>query len=116
MDYPLGAKKKDRWEYVFPVLIPILMDYPLGGTRNCSTASMNRVLIPILMDYPLGAVLTLQKTKITLVLIPILMDYPLGETEKDRIADVESCLNPYSNGLPSRGFVEPGNTRIDGES
>ena len=38
------------------------------------------------------------------VLIPILMDYPLGGIKHEKQGPVWTGLNPYSNGLPSRGI------------
>ena len=43
--------------------------------------------------------------KLLLVLIPILMDYPLGVIFKRLLQQISPGLNPYSNGLPSRGPV-----------
>ena len=39
----------------------------------------------------------------TSVLIPILMDYPLGAYYELGFRHTTRSLNPYSNGLPSRG-------------
>ena len=85
------------------VLIPILMDYPLGGRTPRRYETLQDVLIPILMDYPLGARTGQYGRKAyPHVLIPILMDYPLGAESLD-VTSPGQCLNPYSNGLPSRG-------------
>ena len=55
------------------------------------------------MDYPLGAIENVTDFLFFVVLIPILMDYPLGACCHETTA-IELCsLNPYSNGLPSRG-------------
>ena len=32
------------------------------------------------------------------------MDYPLGELREKIETELDKCLNPYSNGLPSRGL------------
>ena len=81
MDYPLGVELHLHFgHFTVGVLIPILMDYPLGGINYSAITRMQKVLIPILMDYPLGGTLTKKTLK-------------LGTY----------CLNPYSNGLPSRG-------------
>ena len=32
------------------------------------------------------------------------MDYPLGGKDFSRVGLPDRCLNPYSNGLPSRGW------------
>ena len=61
------------------------------------------VLIPILMDYPLGGVICKCKVRLLEVLIPILMDYPLGAIKTPPPSRRDISLNPYSNGLPSRG-------------
>ena len=61
------------------------------------------VLIPILMDYPLGAQRQYADRFASVVLIPILMDYPLGGTPYPPLTPQAPSLNPYSNGLPSRG-------------
>ena len=56
------------------------------------------------MDYPLGDK-KLQLIKLIIyVLIPILMDYPLGDGVNQLAGIQYVSLNPYSNGLPSRGF------------
>ena len=55
------------------------------------------------MDYPLGAGLGTFQRRVYPVLIPILMDYPLGGNVLQTILVVVIGLNPYSNGLPSRG-------------
>ena len=87
------------------VLIPILMDYPLGaGAVVPLQQRIQRVLIPILMDYPLGAKgAPGGNQNRPLVLIPILMDYPLGAGGLFDKKALWTSLNPYSNGLPSRG-------------
>ena len=54
----------------------------------------------------LGAFLTMETTHqipAELVLIPILMDYPLGAQQLHTNYSRYVGLNPYSNGLPSRG-------------
>ena len=55
------------------------------------------------MDYPLGVSLHLWSLTFSQVLIPILMDYPLGEPQRVPCRTIPERLNPYSNGLPSRG-------------
>ena len=65
------------------------------------------VLIPILMDYPLGARAALERLGWDFeVLIPILMDYPLGGWQTLPHRCNGRRLNPYSNGLPSRGLTK----------
>ena len=55
------------------------------------------------MDYPLGVLKNMVLVSVQDVLIPILMDYPLGADKYAVIGADEMSLNPYSNGLPSRG-------------
>ena len=56
------------------------------------------------MDYPLGVMDgdVVVARPFGKVLIPILMDYPLGDVNDFHTVKLV-CLNPYSNGLPSRG-------------
>ncbi len=79
------------------------MDYPLGVTGAILKKANLDVLIPILMDYPLGVKGYGRVKLYDPVLIPILMDYPLGALCKNEGME-PLCLNPYSNGLPSRGY------------
>ena len=58
------------------------------------------------MDYPLGDSLYSTKSWLRQVLIPILMDYPLGVRKRSHSRPPRTGLNPYSNGLPSRGVTE----------
>ena len=46
------------------------------------------------------------------VLIPILMDYPLGVATPIILGIMTARLNPYSNGLPSRGSALPLDRRV----
>ena len=55
------------------------------------------------MDYPLGVQDSKKNNYIVSVLIPILMDYPLGVGQYWKLGTYTGGLNPYSNGLPSRG-------------
>ena len=55
------------------------------------------------MDYPLGAKHPGVPVAGKSVLIPILMDYPLGVSGGATVNAKTGRLNPYSNGLPSRG-------------
>ncbi len=107
MDYPLGVCRNQYETHGGArVLIPILMDYPLGGLTSPRKKSTGRVLIPILMDYPLGGkVQNWSELYCARVLIPILMDYPLGDLLSFIDELKKFCLNPYSNGLPSRGSL-----------
>ena len=59
------------------------------------------------MDYPLGVFHNFVKTNNMKVLIPILMDYPLGAAKHTYLVKrAWASLNPYSNGLPSRGTTK----------
>ena len=55
------------------------------------------------MDYPLGVFRRAAGLISFTVLIPILMDYPLGVEGSAIEESLKFGLNPYSNGLPSRG-------------
>ena len=105
MDYPLGDTMKHAAQLMLDVLIPILMDYPLGDNHKKIPHILQRVLIPILMDYPLGESFDSLLDSRESVLIPILMDYPLGATSLQSGEKLARSLNPYSNGLPSRGLA-----------
>ena len=80
------------------------MDYPLGGRKDVVMGNSGNVLIPILMDYPLG-----EKTFILLTLVAParLNPYSNGLPSRGHFSNGDwYCLhglNPYSNGLPSRG-------------
>ncbi len=66
------------------------------------------------MDYPLGDGNHGHLVSNETVLIPILMDYPLGDDPRRAGNCVTYCLNPYSNGLPSRGLRSSSTRRNTG--
>ena len=103
MDYPLGVFEIFN-KYSHLCLNPYSNGLPSRGySIQKRRASCRKVLIPILMDYPLGGERMISGGVTVNVLIPILMDYPLGASDTTTVFETWVCLNPYSNGLPSRG-------------